>query len=367
MDWLARPPEVNSALIYTGPGAAPLTAAAAAWSSIAASLYETAATMGTTWGELMSTWSGPSYTAATTAIHSYISWITMTAGQADHTANLASAAASAFEETYAMTIPPPVVAQNRTRLATLVTTNFLGINTPAIMATEAEYAEYWVQDATAITTYFAQSTAITNTLPKHAPAPQTTNPTPQATQTALGTGNARALTTNLIAQPNAVGSGTTPIDNFLSNPLIETLNGYGQNIVSGGAFNPTNIAGLLTGGHDFFPGQYPDTLEATPRNLFSEPEAVAAGVAPPQTALGTSNSASKIGALSVPNSWTTQPGTLTSQTTPISALNTTSEGAAPGTAGMPGMYGAPGTNRGIGQQPRYGYKPTVIARPPSGG
>lgn len=50
-----------------------------------------------------------------------------------------------------------MVAANRALLAALVATNFLGINTPAIMATEAHYMEMWAQDAMAMYAYAAAS------------------------------------------------------------------------------------------------------------------------------------------------------------------------------------------------------------------
>lgn len=58
-----------------------------------------------------------------------------------------------------MTVPPPAVAANRTQLATLVATNFFGQNTAAIAANEAQYAEYWAQDASAMYSYSASSAA----------------------------------------------------------------------------------------------------------------------------------------------------------------------------------------------------------------
>lgn len=48
---------------------------------------------------------------------------------------------------------PPVVATNRAQLAGLVATNFLGENTPAIAATEAQYQEMWAQDVAAMSGY----------------------------------------------------------------------------------------------------------------------------------------------------------------------------------------------------------------------
>ena len=41
-DFAAMPPEINSARMYTGPGAGPMMAAAAAWNNLAAELSTTA-------------------------------------------------------------------------------------------------------------------------------------------------------------------------------------------------------------------------------------------------------------------------------------------------------------------------------------
>ena len=88
-------------------------------------------------------------------------------------------------------MPPPVIAANRSQLATLVATNFLGINTPAIMATEAQYAEMWVQDAVTLYTYEAASTAAAVLQPL-TPAAPTTNPAAAAIQSAAVTQAATA-------------------------------------------------------------------------------------------------------------------------------------------------------------------------------
>jgi PPE family len=53
----------------------------------------------------------------------------------------------------ALLIHPSLVAANRAVLMALVASNFLGQNTPAIMATEAQYEEMWVQDVTAMLGY----------------------------------------------------------------------------------------------------------------------------------------------------------------------------------------------------------------------
>ncbi len=58
----------------------------------------------------------------------------------------------------AAAVPPATVAANRTQLAQLIATNFLGHNEPAIAATEAQYAEMWAQDAAGMFGYSASST-----------------------------------------------------------------------------------------------------------------------------------------------------------------------------------------------------------------
>jgi PPE-repeat protein len=59
-------------------------------------------------------------------------------------------------------------------LAALVATNFLGQNTPAIMATEAHYMEMWFQDGLTMDTYATTSQQAV-VLPQQTPAPQTSD------------------------------------------------------------------------------------------------------------------------------------------------------------------------------------------------
>ena len=80
----------------------------------------------------------------------YVAWTRSTATQADQAANQAKAAAAAYETAFAETVPPPVVAANRSLLMALLATNFFGQNTPAIATTEAQYSEMWAQDTGAM-------------------------------------------------------------------------------------------------------------------------------------------------------------------------------------------------------------------------
>jgi PPE-repeat protein len=187
LDFGALPPEINSARMYSGPGSGPMMAAAAAWDALAAQLELYAAGYSATLSELQGqTWSGGASMAMASAAAPYVSWATASAGQAEEAAGQARAAAAAYETAFAATVPPPAVAANRMQLAILVATNFFGQNTPAIAATEAEYAEMWAQDAAAMYGYAAASSAASALAPFSEP-PRTSNSGGQSAQAAAVT------------------------------------------------------------------------------------------------------------------------------------------------------------------------------------
>ncbi len=187
MDFGALPPEINSGRMYSGPGSAPLLAAAAAWEGLATELHSTAASYGSTVSGLTSErWQGSSSASMAAAAAPYTTWLSSTAVQAEQAALQAKAAADAYEAAFAATAPPPVIAANRALLAALVATNILGQNTPAIAATEAHYAEMWAQDAVAMYSYAGSSAAATQLTPFSAP-PATTSGSGEANQSAAVT------------------------------------------------------------------------------------------------------------------------------------------------------------------------------------
>ncbi|OCB37690.1 hypothetical protein A5676_17040 [Mycobacterium malmoense] len=182
MDFASLPPEVNSGLMYAGPGAGPMLAAAAGWDALAAQLEATASGYAAELAALTGlAWSGPSSLLMTAAVTPYVEWLTSVAAQAVQTAAQAYSAAAAYEAAFAMTVPPPVIAANRAQLMALIATNFLGQNAPAIAATETQYMEMWVQDATAMYGYAAASESASTLTPFDEP-PQTTNPAGQDAQ-----------------------------------------------------------------------------------------------------------------------------------------------------------------------------------------
>src|SRR5271166_1514520 len=209
MDYGALPPEINSARMYAGAGSGPLLTAAAAWDGLAEDLYSTAASYGAVISALTGdAWSGPSSASMAAAGATYKAWITSTAGQAEQAATHARLAAAAYHTAFAMTVPPPAIAANRSLLAALVATNFLGQNTPAIAATEAQYAEMWAQDAAAMYGYAGSSASASLLTPFTAPTP-TTNAAGWAAQSAA------------VAQAAASAAGAPAPDRDVNGPAID--------------------------------------------------------------------------------------------------------------------------------------------------
>ncbi|CLU72868.1 PPE family protein [Mycobacterium tuberculosis] len=157
VDFGALPPEINSARMYAGPGSASLVAAAQMWDSVASDLFSAAsAFQSVVWGLTVGSWIGSSAGLMVAAASPYVAWMSVTAGQAELTAAQVRVAAAAYETAYGLTVPPPVIAENRAELMILIATNLLGQNTPAIAVNEAEYGEMWAQDAAAMFGYAAR-------------------------------------------------------------------------------------------------------------------------------------------------------------------------------------------------------------------
>jgi PPE-repeat protein len=189
MDFGALPPEINSGRMYSGPGCGSMLAAAAAWDELAADLHSTAASYQSVIGDLTgAAWLGPSSASMAAAVTPYIEWMTTTAALCEQTAGNATAAAAAYEAAFAMTVPPPIIAANRALLMSLIATNILGQNTPAIAATEAHYGEMWAQDAGAMYEY-AGASAAASALPPFTSPPPTTNPVGTGIRTVMSTGS----------------------------------------------------------------------------------------------------------------------------------------------------------------------------------
>jgi PPE-repeat protein len=339
-----------------------LLTAANAWRRLAIELGQTAADYRSTVAGI--SWQGPSATAMTLSTLPYISWLHTTAAQAAQMSMAATTMASSFVATQAAVVHPSVVTANRTQLAHLIATNFFGINFPAIAATEAQYIQMWAGNTTAMLGYHATSLQ-TMAMPTFTPASPMTTPTATAAQTAA------------VARAAAAAPAAAAPTNFFANPFVQTVNGYLQNTDSSGLFNPQSFIALVTSGHDYFPGQNPDVLAPTPRNLAIFPEAtfpnLYAAPAATTSAVETSVAASLgrgmyVGNLVVPPSAVTSPIQLAAAQAPLVA--TTAEGAPLIPMFVPPM--PPGARKAQRDKPaEKGYGPpipgTIMRRPPSGG
>jgi PPE-repeat protein len=222
VDFGALPPEINSGRMYAGAGSGSLVAAAAAWEGLASELGSAATSYRAVVADLTGgPWVGPSSLSMAAAAAPYVAWMSTTAAQAEQTASQLGLAIAAYEAAFAATVAPPVIAANRALLAVLVATNILGQNTPAIAATEAQYAEMWAQDAGAMYGYAGASAAATTVTPFN-PPPQTTNPAGTGTQAAALTHAAASpagAAQNLLAQVPAALQSLAAVQSFASQGL----------------------------------------------------------------------------------------------------------------------------------------------------
>jgi PPE-repeat protein len=240
MSFMMFPPEVNSSLMYSGAGSGPLMAAASAWDELAADLETTATSYQTVVTQLTgTTWLGPSSVRMAAAAAPFVAWLEGSSAQAAQTSAQARLAAVAYEGAFAATVAPSVIAANRALLAALVATNFLGQNTPAIAATEAQYMEMWFQDGLTMDTYATASQQAT-ALPQHTPAPTTSDGGVSA--------NAAAAAQSAASTPGAgIDSLVTDLGTLLSNVTSTNLPTALTSVLGDvGITLPTNLVSALS-------------------------------------------------------------------------------------------------------------------------
>lgn len=172
MNFSVLPPEINSALMFAGAGPGPMLAAASAWTGLAGDLGSAAASFSAVTSQLATgSWQGPASAAMTGVAASYARWLTTAAAQAEQAAGQAQAAVSAFEAALAATVHPGAVSANRGRLRSLVASNLLGQNAPAIAAVEAVYEQMWAADVAAMLGYHGEASAVALSLTPFTPSP----------------------------------------------------------------------------------------------------------------------------------------------------------------------------------------------------
>ena len=407
MDFGLLPPEVNSARMYTGPGSGPLLAAASAWNALAAELQSTASSyQSAITGLTAGPWLGPSAATMAAAAAPYVAWMRATAAQAEQTATKATAAAAAYDAAFAETVPPPVVAANRSLLAALVATNLFGQNTPSIALTETQYAEMWAQDASAMYSYAGASASATS-LTSFSLPPSSTNSGGEGRQAAAAAqasaspaGSVQSAISQaqqaLSAIPSALSSAASPA---AADPSLLNLLGLASDLIAifldapasltGLAIDapltsvafPFDVVGALTGFHtddivsgwagvESWPGWAPIPPSPFPviTNLGS----------PVSAGMGTANT---VGKMSVPTAWATAAPELRSLTVALPAASVAAAETSAGSAGsvfsqmalasmagraMAGATGAGGAG-GPGRRERIGERVAVPTQNPVAG
>ncbi|MGA7049706.1 MAG: PPE family protein, partial [Mycobacterium sp.] len=321
MNFATLPPELNSGRMYTGPGSAPMLAAAQAWEAIAGELYSAANSYQSVISTLtVGPWMGPSSMTMAGAASSYVAWMSQTAAQADATASQARAAAAAYETAFAATVPPEEVAANRSLLMTLVATNLLGQNTSAIAATEAQYSEMWAQDVEAMFGYAGLAASATQVTPFSSPQ-QTTNSEGLASQaSAVGqagetsAGSAQSALSQVSQMFSAVPQS---LASFLSGGSSTSLTPMqylelGSDAVAFGFDAPMSPLGAVSMPFDVLGAQtgfHTDDIVSAWAALgglppVAMPIATGTASATSTTVYGGLGEAKAVGALSVPPTWT---------------------------------------------------------------
>jgi PPE-repeat protein len=415
LDFGLLPPEINSGRMYSGPGPGPLLAAAEAWDGLAADLGFASAGYGSTLSELTSgNWIGPTSSAMMAAVTPYVNWLSTTAAQAEETANHARAAVAAYEAAFTMTVPPPAIAANRALLMALIATNFFGQNTPAIMATEALYVEMWAQDAAAMYSYAGAAAAAAQVTPFTAP-PQTANqggvseqadavakaaaaPAGQAATVAqnaatatsapsTSAGTIASATTAVPAATTATSGATTTattgpfawLQQFIQNTLANSPPGaFGLGLTNANLNSLRQIFqayfGVGIGNFGWSIGQQltfgPGGATAGAGGAWYPTPQFAGlgggfGGSPVSAGIG---QASTLGRLSVPPGWPGATPTEMEEAQLVSSVRPIPPTSNAMLNGMPmgNVAGAAG-RRGGGYVVRYGFRHSVMPRPPSAG
>ncbi|CMT94875.1 PPE family protein [Mycobacterium tuberculosis] len=166
------PAEYISNIIYEGPGADSLSAAAEQLRLMYNSANMTAKSLTDRLGELQENWKGSSSDLLADAAGRYLDWLTKHSRQILETAYVIDFLAYVYEETRHKVVPPATIANNREEVHRLIASNVAGVNTPAIADLDAQYDQYRARNVAVMNAYVSWTRSALSDLPRWREPPQ---------------------------------------------------------------------------------------------------------------------------------------------------------------------------------------------------
>ncbi|ORW17174.1 hypothetical protein AWC17_13320 [Mycobacterium nebraskense] len=219
VDFWSLPPEVNSARLSAGAGPMAHAPQIAGYQALAASHMAQSSLMMATTAGAAAGWQGAGSLGMEGAATPLAAWNSTVSGFAAKAAGTIAAMQTAYSTTVASTIHFSVAIANRLLEAALESSNFMGVNTIPIGVNNAQYAEFWAQNAGASSGYATAAAPLISALGVPlAPAPLGANPMGMASAAAsigidAGELGAQALGSGLTEGTSATESllGAAPL------------------------------------------------------------------------------------------------------------------------------------------------------------
>ncbi|AKN17374.1 hypothetical protein B586_13590 [Mycobacterium haemophilum DSM 44634] len=171
-EWMAFPPEMQSAMLNFGAGVGPMLNSASHNSQLAIQYAEAASQVEALLGEVRSGgWQGQAAEAFVAAYLPFLAWLIKAAADSMEVADQQEVVAAAYEAAVDAMPTEVELAANQVMRGVLKATNFFGVNTIPIAINEADYVRMWVQAATTMAAYEATSRVALASTPQTSPPP----------------------------------------------------------------------------------------------------------------------------------------------------------------------------------------------------
>lgn len=256
------PPEVNAfRLTMAGAGPTAHVPAATAFETVSATHIQQAAQMSSTTANTGGSYLGAAGVAMAASAAAHSAWMGAAGAYAQKSAKTVESGMGMYSGAVAATVPFGQIVANRTRVATLHATNILGVNTIPIAEGEAEYVEYWGQNASAMMSYLAGVSGLVSSLAVPMVAlPGMSNPAAATAAGVAATGMSLGLQGAGAALSGAAQAGTGVAatgTSLATGGTTAALTAGGQSASQAG--QPGQIAGGLPGaGSPSAPGNQPN-------------------------------------------------------------------------------------------------------------